>query len=73
MRLGADSANAIRQKRHFLDRTPNHESFKAAQFRDLEIGICYIPVVIQEDFDLAVAFQTGNGINANSLCHKYLP
>ncbi len=49
---------------------PTHKSLEAAQFRDLEIRIGYIALIVEEDFDLAMTFQTGNGIDANSLCHN---
>ena len=42
---------------------PTTEAFKAAQFGDLEIGIGDIAFVIQKDLDLAVTFETGDGIN----------
>ena len=66
MRLGANAADTIRDERHFFDGTSDDESLKAAQFRDLEIGVGNIAFAIQEDLDLAMTFKTGNGINGYS-------
>ena len=63
MRFRANTANAVGQQGHFLNRPANTESLKTAQFRDLEIGIVDLAIFIQEDFDLAVTFQAGDGIN----------
>jgi hypothetical protein len=37
MRFGADSTNAIGNQRHLFDGAAYDESFKAAQFGDLEV------------------------------------
>ena len=49
-----------------LHRTTYAEYFEPAEFRYLEITIRYIAVIIQEDFDLAVPFETGDRINGNA-------
>ena len=67
MRLRAHAADAIGQQRHFFDRPADAESFEAAQFGNLEVGIGDIAFFVQEDFDLAVTFETGNRINRDSL------
>ena len=72
MRFGAHAADAVGEERHFLHRAADAESFKAAQFGNLEIGIGDIAFVVQENFDLSVTFQTGDGINGHSLCHVCL-
>ena len=69
MRLGADTADAVCQKWHLLHGTSNTEAFKAAQFRDLEVGVGDVAFIVQKDLDLAVAFEAGDGVNCNSLCH----
>src|SRR5574341_688657 len=70
MRLGADAANAVRQQRHLFNRTPNAESFEAAQFGNLEVGVGDVAVLIEEDLDLAVTFKAGDGVceSASSGC-----
>ena len=67
VRFRADAADAVGQQGHFLHRAADAEALEAAQFRDLEIGVGDIAFVVQEDLDLAVAFQAGDGINGNSL------
>jgi hypothetical protein len=44
-------------------RSSHAEDFESSQFRDLEIGIFNIPLVVQENLDLAVSFQSGDRIN----------
>ena len=67
MCFGANAADTVGQQRHFFNRTANAEAFETAQFRDLEVGVGDIAFFVQEDFDLAVTFQPGDGINRNSL------
>jgi hypothetical protein len=55
----SDTTDAGHNAREFLDRAALAEALKAAQLGDLEIGILYLALVIQEDFDLPVAFQAG--------------
>jgi hypothetical protein len=69
--LRADAADAVGQQGHFFHRAPDAEAFETAQFRDLEVGIGNIAFFIQEDLDLAMAFQPGDGINGNPLHDDY--
>ncbi len=68
VRLGADAADAVGQQGHFFHRATDAEAFESAQFGDLEVGVGDIALFVQEDLDLAVTFQAGDGINCNSLC-----
>ncbi len=72
MRLGADAADAVGQQGHLFNRPPNAEAFEAAQFGDLEVGVGNVAFLVQEDFDLAVTFEAGDGVNCDSLCHSGL-
>ena len=69
--LRADTADAIGQQGHFLDRASDAEAFEPAQFRDLEVGIGNITFFVQEYLDLAMAFQPGDGIYGNPLHDDY--
>jgi hypothetical protein len=39
------------------------EDLESSQFRDLEVSIFHIPLVVQKNLDLAVSFQSGDRIN----------
>jgi hypothetical protein len=67
MCFGANTADAIGYQGHFFDRATNNKTFEAAQFGDLEVSVGDIAFFVQEDLDLAVTFQSGDGINCNSL------
>src|SRR5690606_21284492 len=69
MCLGAHAADAICDEWHFLDGTSHYQALEAAQFWNLKIGVGNIPLIIKEYFDLAVSFETGNGVNRDSLGH----
>ena len=72
VRLGAHAADAVGDARHFLGRPADAELLEAAQLGDDEVGVRHIPLVVQEDLDLAVAFQARDGINAD-LLHRAAP
>ncbi len=67
MRLGAHAADAVGDDRHLLDRPADGELLEPAQLRDLEVGVGDVAILVQEDLDLAVAFQAGDRINGDSL------
>ena len=67
MGLGADAANPRRQVRHVLGRPAHAELLEAAKLGNLQIGVGHVALVVQEDVDLAVTFQPGDGINGNTL------
>ncbi len=69
VRFGAHAADAVGQQWHFLYRAAYTEAFKAAQFGNLEVGVGDIAIIVQEDFDLAVTFETGDGVDGDSLSH----
>ena len=69
MRLRADAADAVGEQRHLFHRAADAEPLEAAQLGDLEVGVGHVALVVQEDLDLAVAFQAGDGIDRDSLCH----
>jgi hypothetical protein len=55
----------------FLPRTPQTENLKPAQFRDLQITIIDIALIVQEDFDLAMPFEPGDRVDCNAI-HFFL-
>ena len=65
--LQGNAADAVGQQGHFLHRATNAEALKTAQFRDLEVGVGNVAFLVQEDFDLAMTFQAGDGVNGYSL------
>ncbi len=66
--LGTDTADAVRQCWHVLDGTSDAEGFEAAQLGNLEVGVLDVPLVVEEDLDLAVTLQTRDGIDGDA-CH----
>ncbi len=60
--FGADAADAGGDARHFLHRTAHAELLEAAQLGNLEVAVGHLAVVVEEDRDLAVPFQPGDGI-----------
>ncbi len=71
VRLGADAADARRDAGELLDGTAQAEALEAAQLGDLEVDVLHGVVVVDEDLDLAVAFEAGDGIDAY-LLHQTL-
>ena len=67
MGLGADAADPRRQVRHVLGRPAHAELLEAAQLGNLQVGVGHVALVVEEDVDLAVTFQPGDGINGNTL------
>ena len=65
MRLGADATDACRDARHLLDRPVAAEHLETAQLRDLEVGVREAAVVVEEEVDLAVAFEAGDRIDGD--------
>ena len=70
--LRADAADAVRQCRHVLHRAPDAERLEAAQLGDLEVGVFDVPGLVEQDLDLAVTLQTGDGIDGDA-CHDRPP
>ncbi len=66
VRFGADAADAGGQVRHLLGRPALAELLEAAQFGDLQVAVGHISLVVQEDVDLAVTFQSRDGIDGNT-------
>jgi hypothetical protein len=66
MRGGADTADAAGDLRHVLCRTAEGEHLEAAQFGHLQVGAFDVALVIEEDVNLAVAFEAGDGINGET-------
>ena len=65
MRGRAHTTDAAGDLRHVLGRSTAAEHLEPAQLRDLKIGTLYIALVIEEDVDLAVAFQAGDGVDGH--------
>ena len=73
VRFRADAADAVGQRRHLLDGAADAEPLEAAQLGDLEVGVGDLAVRIEEDLDLAVAFEPGDGVDGDSFHARLLP
>ncbi len=60
---GADTADAAGDLRHVLGRSAEAEHLEAAQLGHLQVGAFDVALVVEEDVDLAVAFEAGDGID----------
>ena len=49
---------------------PTQKLLEAAQLRDLEIAFGHIALVVEEDLDLAVAFEPGDGVDGEMGGHR---
>ena len=72
VRFGAHAADAVGQQRHLLHRAADAEALEAAQLGDLEIGVGHFALFVEENFDLAVAFKAGDGVDTDFLHHGTL-
>ena len=70
--FGADAADAVRQGRHVLHGATHAERLEAAQLGDLEVGVGYVTGLVEQDLDLAVPFEAGDGIDGQA-CHQRPP
>ena len=66
MGLGADAADAGGQVRHVFGRPAHAELLETAQLRNLQVGVGHVALVVEEDLDLAVAFQPGDRVDGNA-------
>ena len=66
-----DAANPRGNARHFFGGPAETECFKAAKLRHLQKCTFDIPLIIEEYLDLAVAFQSRDGIYCYQLAHHY--
>ena len=62
---GANAADAAGDLRHVLRRAAEGEHLEAAQFGHLEVGALDVALVVEEDVDLAVAFEAGDGVDGD--------
>ena len=66
MRGGANAADAAGDLRHVLRRAAKGEHLEAAQLGHLQVGPLHVALVIEEDVNLAVAFEAGDGIDGEA-------
>ena len=66
VRRGAHAADARGDLRHVLGGAALGELLEAAQLRDLEVGPFHVPRFVEEDVDLAVPLETGDGIDGDA-------
>ena len=63
---GADAADAAGDLRHVLRRPAEAEDLEAAQLGHLQVGALHVALVVEEDVDLAVAFEPGDGVDGDA-------
>ena len=73
VRRRADAADALRDARHLLGGPADAEPLEPAQFGDLEVRVGHLALVVQEDLDLAVAFEARDGVDGDVLAHTVAP
>jgi hypothetical protein len=67
---GAYAADTADDTRHFFSRLAFDEFLKTAQRHVIEPGVRHIAAVVQGDADGRVAFDAGNRLNVDHLCHE---
>ncbi len=67
----SNAADARRDPGDLLHRPAHAELLEAAQLRDLEVRLGYVAGVVQEDGDLAVAFQARDGVDLDFLHNPF--
>ena len=63
VRGGANPADATGDLGHLLGGPAQAEDLETAQLGDLQVGPLHIALLVQENVNLAVAFQAGNRVN----------
>ena len=69
VRDGADAADAGHERGHLVERAALGEALEAAHLGDVEVRIFDFALAVELDGDLAVAFEAGDGIDGDGLCH----
>ena len=65
MRHRAHAADALRDARHLFDRAALAELFKAAQLGDDQVGVFQPALLVQEQIDATVTFQSRDWVDAD--------
>jgi hypothetical protein len=63
VRLRANTADSVGQVGHIFSLTADAKLLEPPQFGDLQIGVGDISFLVQENVNLAVAFESGDWIN----------
>ncbi len=63
MGLWANAADPVGDVGHVFGHPTDAELLEAAQFRDLQVGVCHLALLVQENINFAVAFEAGDWIN----------
>ena len=69
----ADAADPRRDPGHLPERPPDAEPLEAAELGDVEPCVGDLPVIVELDRDLGVAFDPGHGVDDDALCHEPSP
>ena len=60
-------------ERFCVGRPADAEAFEAPQFGNLQVRVGHFTGIVEEDLDLAVAFEAGNGVDRDALAHTVAP
>ena len=66
MRHRADAAQALHHHRHFPIRPALDEFFEAAEFDDVQAHLMHLVVLVEQDRDLAVAFDARDRVDGDA-------
>ena len=66
VRLGADAADPVDEDRHLLHRAAHAQALEAAKLGHLERRALHLAGRVEEDLDLAVALEPGDGVDRDA-------
>ena len=66
VRYRADAAQPLDHDRHFPVRPALNEFFEAAKLDNMQAHLMHLVLVVEQDGDLAVPLDPGNGIDGNA-------
>jgi len=67
VRRGAHATDALGDARHLFDRATLAKGLKTTELGHLEVGVGHVATFIQEEGDLAVSLEAGDGIDGDAL------
>jgi hypothetical protein len=70
---GADAADARGDAGHLAEGASLAELLEAAELDDVEPGVGDLSLVVQEESDLRVALDAGDGVDDDALAHDVVP
>ncbi len=68
---GTDAADARHDRRHLVDRTTLGDPLEAPELGHVELGVDHLARVVEVNGDLGVAFDPGDRVDDDRLCHGW--